>query len=118
MFCEQAAQISVKKIKLIDLRLIVIHGFHIDGYKFRHLQQLIHACATHLILVGSVTGLRTGGHWFDPRLGQYSFRGLMIVIATGSCLSQRCPLFRQWLCGKAAGGIERILCGVLVNKEF
>ena len=28
-------------------------------------------------------GLRTGGRWFDPRLGQYSFRGLMIVIATG-----------------------------------
>ena len=27
--------------------------------------------------------LRTGGRWFDPRLGQYSFRGLMIVIAKG-----------------------------------
>ena len=25
----------------------------------------------------------TEGRWFDPRLGQYSFRGLMIVIATG-----------------------------------
>ena len=33
--------------------------------------------------VGSVANLRTGGRWFDPRLGQYSFRGLMIVIATG-----------------------------------
>ena len=33
--------------------------------------------------VGSVTELRTGGRWFDPRLGQYSFRGLMIVIASG-----------------------------------
>ena len=33
--------------------------------------------------VGSVADLRTGGRWFDPRLGQYSFRGLMIVIATG-----------------------------------
>ena len=32
--------------------------------------------------VGSVADLRTGGRWFDP-LGQYSFRGLMIVIATG-----------------------------------
>ena len=31
--------------------------------------------------VGSVADLRTGDHWFDPRLGQYSFRGLMIVIA-------------------------------------
>ena len=27
--------------------------------------------------------LRTGGCWFDPRLGQYSFRGLMMVTATG-----------------------------------
>ena len=33
--------------------------------------------------VGSVADLRTGGHFIDPRLGQYSFRGLMIVIATG-----------------------------------
>ena len=33
--------------------------------------------------VGSVADLRTGGRWFDPRLGQYSLRGLMIVIATG-----------------------------------
>ena len=33
--------------------------------------------------VGSVVDLRTEGRWFDPRLGQYSFRGLMIVIATG-----------------------------------
>ena len=33
--------------------------------------------------VGSVEDLRTGGRWYDPRLGQYSFRGLIIVIATG-----------------------------------
>ena len=33
--------------------------------------------------VCSVPDLRTRGRWFDPRLGQYSFRGLMIVIATG-----------------------------------
>ena len=25
---------------------------------------------------------RTGGRWFDPRLGQYPFQGLKIVIAT------------------------------------
>ena len=31
--------------------------------------------------VGSIVDLRTGGCWFDPRLGQYSFQGLMIVIA-------------------------------------
>ena len=33
--------------------------------------------------VGSVAVLKAGGSWFDSRLGQYSFRGLMIVIATG-----------------------------------
>ena len=33
--------------------------------------------------VGGVVDLRTGGRWFDPRLGQYSFRGLMIIIPTG-----------------------------------
>ena len=33
--------------------------------------------------VGRVADLRTGGRGFDPQLGQYSFRGLMIVIATG-----------------------------------
>ena len=37
----------------------------------------------HVYGVGSVADLRTRGRWFDPRLGQYSFRGLMIVIATG-----------------------------------
>ena len=33
--------------------------------------------------VGSIADLRTGGGWFDPPLGQYSFRGLMIEIVTG-----------------------------------
>ena len=33
--------------------------------------------------VNSVQGLRPGGRWFDPRLGHYSFRGYMIVSATG-----------------------------------
>ena len=27
---------------------------------------------------GYLKGSRTGGRWFDPRLGQHSFRGLMI----------------------------------------
>ena len=33
--------------------------------------------------VGSVADMRTWGRWFDPRLGQYSFQELMIVIVTG-----------------------------------
>ena len=52
----------------------------------------------------SIAVLRTGGRWFDPQLYQYSFRGLMIVIATGFC--RRCLLFPQWLCGKAASGLD------------
>ena len=36
-------------------------------------------------LVSSVQYLRTG-HWLDPGLGQYSFLGLMIVIARGFIL--------------------------------
>ena len=39
--------------------------------------------AKHHRSVGRVADLRAGGLWFDPRLGQYSFQGLMIVIATG-----------------------------------
>ena len=38
--------------------------------------------AKPLISVGSDADLRTG-HWLDPQLGQYSFRGLMIAIETG-----------------------------------
>ena len=85
---------------------------------------------------GSIVNLRTG-RWFDPRLGQYSFQGLMIVIATGfiplpllsvvltmvmweaaSGLKRiLCStLFRHWLCGKAASGLERIFCRVLVKR--
>ena len=36
--------------------------------------------------VGSVVDLRTGGRWFNPWLGQFSFLRLMIVIATGFIL--------------------------------
>ena len=49
--------------------------------------------------VGSVADLRTGGRWFDPRLGQYSFRGLIIVIRKGfiplSLLSVVSPMVNQ-----------------------
>ena len=32
--------------------------------------------------VGSIADLRSESRWFDTWLGQYSFQGLMIVIAT------------------------------------
>ena len=44
---------------------------------------LLHRYRTSEFLFSSVADLKTGGHLFDPRLGQYSFRRLMIVIATG-----------------------------------
>ena len=55
--------------------------------------------------VGSIANLRTGGRWIDPRLGHYSFRGLMIVIATGFILLSLLSVVsimvmwesRQWL---------------------
>ena len=31
-------------------------------------------------------------------------------------MSHHCPLFRQWLCGNRASGLERILCVVLVKE--
>ena len=34
--------------------------------------------------VGSVENLRTRGRWFNPQLGQYSGREMMIVTATDS----------------------------------
>ena len=74
----------------------------------------VHVIAEPEISIGSVHDLRTGGLRFDHQLGQYSFLGLMIVIATG--FVPRCPLFQQWLCGKAASGLERTLCGVLVKR--
>ena len=39
--------------------------------------------AESLSSVGSNVDLRKGGRWFDPWLGQYSFRGLMIVVSIG-----------------------------------
>ena len=46
----------------------------------------------------------------------HSFRGLMIVIAAEFIPRSPRPLFRQWLCWKAASGLERLLCGVLVKR--
>ena len=55
--------------------------------------------------VGSVQDSRRNGRRFDPRLGQYSFRGLLIVIATEFTLLSPLSIFStvftwessQWL---------------------
>ena len=56
---------------------------------------------------GKIADLRTG-RWFNPRLGHYSFRGLMLVIPL-SPLSVVLTIV-MW---KAASGLEEILCRVL-----
>ena len=82
-----------------------------------YFQKLSFSRAKPNSLVGSVADLRTGGRWFDPRLGLYSFRGLMIVIATGFIpLSPLSVVSTRRICGKAASGLQRILCGVLVKR--
>ena len=71
--------------------------------------------------VSSVADLRTGGRWFDPRLGQYSFRRLMIVIATGfiplSLLSVVSTMIMwessQWLGKNIVGSTDKKTPGAL-----
>ena len=58
--------------------------------------------------VGSVADSKTGGRWFDSRLGQYSFRGF-IPLSPPSVVSTTVRWeSSQWL-GKK-------LCGVLVKR--
>ena len=65
----QSAQADLSRYFL----LLVIFCVAVDHYTLR--------CS-----VGTVAGLRTGGRWCDPRLGLYSFQGLMIVITIGFIL--------------------------------
>ena len=57
-------------------------------------EQNVYECAETHSSVASDAELRTGAHLFDPWLGQYSFRGLIIVIVTGFIhLYNCCQLF-------------------------
>ena len=86
-------------------------------FKFCHFCHFNFVSADPHSSVGSVVDLRTGGRWFYPRLGQYSFRGLMIAYTTGFILlSLCCPWFLQWLFGEGASGLERILCEILFKR--
>ena len=66
--------------------------------------------------VDSVANLRTGGSRFDPRLGQYSFRGLMIVAVTGLIPLSPLSVISTMVMWKSSQWLERIFCGVLVKK--
>ena len=60
-------QLRNKFLQLILIHLILLPGDYAEPHSS----------------FGSTVDLRTGGCWFDPWLVQYSFQGLMIVIATG-----------------------------------
>ena len=66
--------------------------------------------------VSGVADLKTGGRWFDPRLGQYSCQRLMVVIATGLIPPSPLPVVATMVYGQAASGLERLLCGILVKR--
>ena len=74
-------------------------------------------------LVGNLHELRTRDCWFDslawqiliPRIGDFrGFEDEWLSLRQDSFLSQSCSFSRQWLGGKAASGLERVSCGVLV----
>ena len=58
-----------------------LQALSIDYIQNKPLSPVLHSS------VGSVQDLKTGDHWIDPRLGQYSLRKLMIVIAIGFMIS-------------------------------
>ena len=63
------------------------------------------------------TGLDSKKSLVQSLLGQCSFRGLMKVIATGFIPLSPLSIFQQWLCGKPASGLERLLSWVIVKKK-
>ena len=66
--------------------------------------------------VGNIADLRTGCRWFNLWLGQYSFRGLMVVIATGFISLP--PLFVSLtvVLWESSQWLGKILCRVLVKR--
>ena len=73
-------------------------------------------CAKPHSSVGSIADLKTGGHWLDPQLGQYSFRGLMIFIATGFIPLSQPSVVATMVVWESSQWPERILCRVLVKR--
>ena len=55
------------------------------------------------------TNLRTGGRWFDPQLGQYSFQGLMMVTATGFIPLSQLSVVLIMVMWESKQGLETIL---------
>ena len=58
-------------------------GLHLPIFTGLAEQKIVY-CLPHNVWFSQLwVDLRTTGRWFDPRLGQYSFLGLLIVIVTG-----------------------------------
>ena len=66
--------------------------------------------------VGRVADLRTEGRWFDPRLGQYSFRGLISHCKRIHSSLTAVHCFDDGYLGKQPPGLERMLCRVLLKE--
>ena len=102
--------------KVTHLLIITVKSYGLTNQELCYFRMLTKIEAEPHSSVGSVVDLRTGGRWFDPRLGKNSFRGLMIVIATRfiplSPLSVVSTMVkwgsRQWP--------GKILCGALVKR--
>ena len=58
---------------ILPIRFLFPHSYRLSCIRI----------SKHHSSVCNVADLRTGGRWFDPRLGQNSFWGLTIVISTG-----------------------------------
>ena len=81
--CFCPIQNGFKRFQYIDF--VIANALNLDKSKMR--EKTVGSLNFHFAephsSFGRVVDLRTGGRFFDPRLCQYSFRGLMIVIVTG-----------------------------------
>ena len=66
--------------------------------------------------VSSIVDLRTGSHWFDPRLGQYSLRGLIIVTVTGFIPPTLLSVVLTMVMWESSHWLGKNMCRVLVKR--
>ena len=80
-----------------------------------HMHIIIYSGAEPHSSVGSVADLRTGGRWFDTRSGQYFFRGLMKVIATGFIPLSPLPVVSTMIMWESSQWLEK---NIVRNRDL